>query len=257
MALLRPPLLDDALELTTLLTPSWGEMNTGTLVCAGDPDPKDPDPKPDPKDDNPKDPDPKDDNPDDPDDKVTPDDDWKTKSRKNESRAKRLQRENEELERKLRDREDADKSEQEKALDKAREEARREALSEAEKERRGDRLELAVTRSASRGIKTGEDGKAVRFADPDDALARIERALAKGDIDDSDIFDEDGKVNTDALDDALGEILSAAPHLAADGTAPKPKGDPDSRKGDPALKGQEELEAMSPEDHAKRKYGSK
>lgn len=250
MALPRPALLNDVLELATLLTPSWGEMNTGTLVCEGDPDPKDPDPKPDPKDD-PKDPDPK---PDDPDDKVTPEDDWKTKSRKNESRAKRLQREKEELERKLREREDADKSEQEKALDKAREEARQEALSEADKERRGDRLELAVTRSATRGIKAGEDGKVVRFADPDDALARIERAMAKGDIDDSDIFDEDGKVNTDALEDALGEILSAAPHLAADGTAPKPKGDPDFRKGDPA---QKDLESMSPEDHEKRKYGSK
>lgn len=185
--------------------------------------------------------------------KVEADDDWKAKARKHERETKRLRKQLEERERKIKEREDEEKSEHEKALEKAREEARKEALTEAEKERRGDRLEVAVTRLSTRGFKIGdgEDAKTVRFADSDDAIVHLERAIARGDIDAEEIYDSEGKVNTDALTTALGELLERKPHLA-DGERPTPKGDPDARKGDPA---QKDLESMTPEDHAKRKYG--
>jgi hypothetical protein len=189
--------------------------------------------------------------------KVTPDDDWKAKARKHERAEKRARKEAEEAARKLKDREDADKSEQEKAIEKAREEAKAEAKTEGEKERRADRLDVAVTRLAAKGITIGEgdEAKSVKFADADDALANVERGIARGDIDADDIYDDEGKVKTDALTAALREILDAKPHLAAgDAESAKPSGDPDARKGDPASK---DLEAMSPEDHAKRKYGEK
>jgi hypothetical protein len=217
---------------------------------ADPPDPKDPDPK-DPKDPDPKDPDP-DPDPDD-DTKVTPEDDWKAKSRKNETRAKRAERELEEARQKLKEREDDDKSDQEKAIDEAKAEARKEAEAEAKKERRSDRLEVAVTRLASKGIEVGEgdEKKTLRFEDPEDAQVFIERQLANEDLDEDDIFDEKGKVNTEALTKALAELLEQKPRLAADAEGRKPAGDADARKGDPA---QKDLEAMSPGDHAKRKY---
>lgn len=216
----------------------------------GDPDP-DPDPK-DPKDPDPKDPDPKDPDP----DPVKPDDDWKTKSRKNENAAKAERKRREALEEELSKLRDKDKTEQQKAVDTARDEARTEALSEAEKERRGDRLEVAVTRAASKGVTVGEGDKArtVKFADPEDALLRVERGISRGEIDADDIYDDEGRVKTEALTTALAEIASANSHLVGEGERPKPKGEPDTRKGEP---GSSDLEAMTPEDHAKRKYGTK
>lgn len=205
-----------------------------------DPDPAGPDPDPDP------DPDPE---------KVSKDDDWQTKARKHENAAKRERKRREEAERKLADRDQADMTEHEKALEQARKEARDEALSEAEKDRRADRLEVAVTRLAARGVKIGEgdDEKTIRFADAEDALLNVERAIRRGEIDEDEIYDSEGKVDNDALTKALTELAGAKPHLLADETerSKLPKGDPDTRKGDPATT---DLEAMTPEDHEKRKY---
>lgn len=241
-------------ELADLLRPAWPQItasirSTGVPVAEGDPDPDpkpDPDPDPDPKPDPDPDPDPS---------RVTPDDDWKAKSRKNETRAKKAERERDEALAKLKERDDADQTEHEKALAKAREEARSEALTEAEKDRRNDRLEVASTRLAAKGFEIGEgdQAKTVKFADPDDALIHIERALRAGDVDEADIFGEDGKVQTAALQTALAEILDSKPHLRATENGGTPKGDPDTRRGHTADK---DLEAMTPEDHAKRKYSA-
>ena len=153
--------------------------------------------------------------------------DWKSEARKHERRAKQTARELSSLQSRLKEREDADKTEQEKAIEQAREQARAEALSEADKERRNDRLELAVTRLASRGFGDGD-----RFADPDDALVYLERAIARGDVDPEDIFDDGGKVQTDAVQTALQELLENKPHLRAqtDGAQRVP-GSSDAGKG--------------------------
>lgn len=179
--------------------------------------------------------------------KVAPDDDWKTKSRKHETRAKRAEREAAELRKKLAEREDQDKSEQQKAIEKAKREARDEVMGEVEKERREARLEAAVTRSAARGFEIEVDGEqtTVRFADPDDAQVYIDRAIAKGELDADEIFDEDGKVEGRALNAALAEILEEKPHLR-DGGSGKPKSDPDRGKGSAA---QKDLEDLSVAEH--------
>lgn len=142
---------------------------------------------------------------------------------------KRERKQREELERKLKEREDGDKTEQEKAIDDAKAEVR----AEVEAERRHDRLEVAVTRLAAR-----------TFADTEDALIHLERAIKAGDVDQDDIFDSDGRVQTDAVKTALTELLERKPHLAAgDGTPPP--GDSDAGKG----RGSKGAEAMSPADH--------
>ena len=189
--------------------------------------------------------------------KVSSDDDWKTKARKHESAAKRERKAREEAERRLKEYDDKNKSDLQKAIDEAREEGKKEALSEAEKVRRADRLEVAVTRLAAKGVsvETEENGKVktetLRFEDPEDAQVFIERAIARGDIGEDDIFDDEGKVKTEALSEALAELLKSKPRLAA-GAEGRPSGDPDTRKGNPA---QKDLESMTPEDHARRKYG--
>jgi len=187
--------------------------------------------------------------------KVTADDDWKTKSRKNETRAKKAERERDEAAEKLRKREEEDQTDSERKISEAEKKGREEAESKAEKERKGDRLEVAVTRLASKKLTIGEgdDAEEVRFADTEDALLNIERAIAKGEIDESDIFDDEGKVKTDALQKELADLLKRKPHLKDGGAeeSSSSKGDPDTRKGSSA-KGN--LESMSPEDHAKRKY---
>ena len=210
-----------------------------------DPDPE-PDPKPDPDPDPDPDPEP-----------IKPEDDWKAKARKHERALKAERKAREEMERKLREREDADKSETEKAIEKAREEARTQALTEAEKERRKDKLEVSVTRLSSRGFEIGEgdEKETVKFADPDDAMLHVERAIDKGDLDADEIFDSEGRVNADALQGALAEILESKPHLRAaeNGSTPRPKGGAaDAGKGGSP---KTDLEAMSPADHERRKYG--
>jgi len=184
--------------------------------------------------------------------------DWKKMARKHESgrkaaerKLKREQRERKKLEEDAKKRADAEKTEHEKAVEKAREEGEQAALTKAQKERRKDRLEAAVARLASRGVKVGEgdDAKTVRFADPEDAQVFLDRKLSLGDVDEEDIFDDDGKVQTEALGQALAEILEDRPRLAEDARPSKPSGSADGGKGKGADKG---LEDMSVEEHFQR-----
>lgn len=180
--------------------------------------------------------------------------DWKTESRKHERRAKSSAKRIKELEDELASKSEADKSEEEKRIEAAKKEAREEALSEAQKDRRADRLEVAVTRIAAKGVEIGEgeDKKTVRFADPEDALVFVERRLARGDISDDDIFDSEHRVQTEALEDELRDLLKSKPRLAADsngGDAGKGAGSADGGKGAGSGKG---LEDLTPEDFDKR-----
>jgi len=193
------------------------------------------------------------------DDQVTDKDDWKSKARKHERAAKRERRRREAAEKKLKDKAEKDKTDLQKAIDDAREEGKQEALSEAEKTRRADRLEVAITRLAAKGVEVeveGKDGKSetktLRFADPEDAQVFIERAITREDIDQDDIFEDNGKVNTEALSEELAGLLKRKPRLAVGAEGSVDTGDPDTRKGD---RKQKDLEAMTPEDHARRKYG--
>ena len=196
---------------------------------------------------------------DDDDTRIDRDDDWRTKARKHEHRARR-DRERAERERKARERAERERdelkrnqmSEQERAVAEAEDKGRREAKAEAEAERRADRLELAVTRQATRGVTVGDgdDAEVVKFADADDALLRIQRAIDRGELED--IFGDDGRVDADALETALTEIATEHPHLTGKAAPAPAPGDPDTRKGGAA---DGSLEAMTPEDHAKRKYG--
>lgn len=183
-------------------------------------------------------------------------------SRKHERRAKQAAKERDELAARLKKIEESNQSEQEKAIAKAREEAEDAVTSRYETERRGERLELAATRHATKGVKleVDEDGKKVeklvKFADPDDAIVHLERAIARGDIDKDDIFDDDGKIQAAGLAAALAELLEDKPHLrASDGSGGggrRPQGGADAGRG---AGGGKSLEDMSVEDHAKRKYG--
>lgn len=171
---------------------------------------------------------------------------WKSYARKHEREAKKARKRADEIEAKLKARADADKSEQEKALDAARQEARTQALQEAQKARRGDQLEVAVTRLAARGVDVG-DGKTLRFADPEDALVFIERAVSRGDLDEDEIFTDGDKVATDAVAQALAELLRRKPRLAEGADTKLKVGDADGGKGAPG----KDLGSMSVEDHLK------
>jgi hypothetical protein len=184
--------------------------------------------------------------------------DWKREARKHERRAKKTQAELAEAQRKLKEREDAQKSEQEKAIEKAKAEAKAEAEGGFEETRRADKIENAVTKLASGGFKvTVKDGdeekeKTVRFADSDDAQLRIDRALRDGDLEYEDIY-ADGKVKTDAVTEFLRDLLEEHPRLqATDGTTPKPKkpeGGADAGRGKGSGKS---LEELTPEEHYQR-----
>jgi hypothetical protein len=109
--------------------------------------------------------------------------------------------------------EQANKSESEKAIDKARKEARKEAETEFEKERRSDRLGVAVAKHAR------------ELADVDDVVLNLEQ----GDLDE--LFDDEGKVNADALKAVLDKRSSKRkPHLKAAGVG-KPAGLRQRRRG--------------------------
>lgn len=222
----------DALELAEILVPAWDEMlarlrASGTPVCVGDGDSDaDADVDADPDTDAEVDTDA---------DADADDIDWKAQSRKHERRVKAERKAREEAERKLRERDDTDKSEHDKALEKARAEGKAEALTQSEKERRHDRLEVQATRLAARGITIGhgDDARTVRFADAEDALVNIERGIRSGDIDEDEIFDSEGKVQTDGLASALADLLKRKPHLRATATDgdDRPSGDGDGGKG--------------------------
>lgn len=156
----------------------------------------------------------------------------------------------------LKEREDADKSEQEKAVEKAREAGKQEATVAAEKERRQDRLEVAATRLASKGLVLGEgdDAKTVKFADPEDALVHLERAIAREEVDVDELFDDKGHAKPEALRAALVDLLEQKPHLRErDGDGPQatkpPAGSSDAGKG---ADGKKSLEEMSVEDQYQR-----
>lgn len=80
-------------------------------------------------------------------------------------------------------------------LDKVRAEAKAEAQAEALRERVEDKIEA----------------KAHKFADPEDAVATL---LRKHGIEE---FIDDGKVDVDAIQEALDDLLKSKPYLAAQG----------------------------------------
>ena len=157
---------------------------------------------------------------------TTTEPDWKREARKHERRAKQAAKQLAEYEKKLAEVDEASKTEQEKALEQARKEAKEEVLSEASRELRKERLNSAIARQAAKD-----------FADVDDAIRLI-------DADDDEIFDDEGKVQTDALKSALSDLLERKPHLKAD--AHRPTGGSDAGKGDG---GGKSVEEMSVEDH--------
>ena len=209
-----------------------------------------------------------DDDDDDDDDDTTGDGgkiDWKKMARKHEREAKKERKAREAAEQKVKDRETADQSEHEKAVQAAREEGEKKAREAADKERRGDRLENAVIKLAGRGIKVTvkKDDKEVeetlKFTDPDDAFVHIERMIRNGDIDEDDLFDDKGKIKSDALTEALEELLDNKPHLVAGASnggggagssgGRKVKGSADGGKGSG---GSKSVEDMSVDEHFER-----
>lgn len=151
---------------------------------------------------------------------------------------KRVRQEAEELKAKLAEREDADKSEQEKAVEAAARTAREEAKSESEKERRADKLEMAVTKlGAVRGVKVGDgdDERVVKFADPDDVQMWLEKQIERGEID-ADAIYADGKVNEEALADELARLAGLKPGWLAGAQKGngRPAGSADGGRGSPA-----------------------
>jgi len=159
---------------------------------------------------------------------ATEDTDWKAYARKHERLSKKASKQVEDLQAELAKAKEATQTEQEKALEQARKEAAEEARGELTKELRKERLQSAVARTA-----------AGKFADVDDAIKLL-------DLDDDDIFDEDGKVNADNLKSALDDLLDRKPHLAASPIGKKPAGDADAGKGSGGAKS---LEDMSVEEH--------
>jgi hypothetical protein len=173
-------------------------------------------------------------------DKVQRGDNAQTKARKWERQAKRDREAREKLEAENKKLRESSQSDQDRALTEAKAQARTEALSEATPRMRALALELAVTRLASvRGIKVGdgEDAKTVRFSDPDDVQMWLERQIRTGDLDEKDIYTDDGGVDRDALTDALVTLAAEKPTWlagASNGGARKPAGDVDAGKGKPS-----------------------
>lgn len=121
---------------------------------------------------------------------------------------------------------EANKSEQEKAIEAARKEAADEAKKAAAVELRVERLNSAIAREAAKD-----------FADVDDAIRLL-------DTDNDKLFDDEGRVQTDALKTALSDLLEAKPHLKADDG--RPGGGSGAGQGDGAPAS---LEDMSVDDH--------
>jgi transposase len=154
----------------------------------------------------------------------------------------------------IQEREDQAKSDEQKRIDAAREEERTKLTSEFDKERRKARLESAATRAASKGVKVGEGDQArtQKFADADDAIVHVERAIANDEIEADDLFDEKGKIKQDELESVLSDVLRRKPHLAlrgsgSTGNGAGPDGDADGGKGSGS--GGTSIEDMTPEEH--------
>jgi hypothetical protein len=185
--------------------------------------------------------------------------DWKAMARKHEREAKKARDEAAAHRKKLDEIEAANLSDQEKAIAKAREEATSEVTTKYEAQQRTDRIENAVTKLSLRGFKAKDkDGNEVtlKFADPDDAQLRIDRALRNEDLSYDEIY-AGGKVQTDALTAFLTELLEEHPRLRAEesnGSKKEPV-DFDAGKGHGA--GSKTLEEMTPDDHLKQIQGSR
>ena len=110
--------------------------------------------------------------------------------------------------------------------EKIREQARAEVLAEVLRERALDKVEAKAAKL---------------FADPEDA-----RALLAPHVDE---FIDDGKVDTDAIEEALADLLKRKPHLAAQGGR-RFQGSADGgvRNGAPSQLTREDLVGMSPQD---------
>ena len=157
--------------------------------------------------------------------------DWKNQARRHEREAKAARERAEAAEARVKELEEAGQTEHEKALAQAREEAAAETRQEVTGQVR-EKLLKAEIRALAAGT----------FADPDDAHRLL-------DLEDDDIFNDDGDIQTDALQSALDELLERKPHLrAAPPNGGKPAGDADAGKG----KGAKDLESQTVEDHLKR-----
>lgn len=178
--------------------------------------------------------------------------DWKKLARRHEREAKAARKREVDLQTKLKQRDDADKTEQQKAVDKARDDATAEVTTKYQAEQRDDRIENAVTRLSLRGFKAKDDGKEItlKFADPDDAQLRIDRALRNGELNYDDIYAE-GKVQAGALVDFLTELLEEHPRLRAQEGNGKSTKTVDFDAGKGKGSGGRDLSAMSPDDHLK------
>lgn len=151
------------------------------------------------------------------DDPVKPDDDWQAKARKHERDLKRERKAREDLEAKLAEADNASKSEHEKALEQARKEARAEAKAETTSEFREHILTAEIRVQA-----------AGKFADPGDAVALL-------DLNQAEVFNNDGEIQTADLTQALDDLLERKPHLAAGPANPgRPLGSVDAGKGSAA-----------------------
>lgn len=212
------------------------------------------DPADDVKDDDAKDEDKNDDD----DDHKPAETNWKQQARRHEREAKaardreaKARKREADLTAKLKEREDADKTEQEKAVEKARTDATTDVTSKYEQERRAERLELAVTRAAiSRGVKVGEGDKqkTVKFTDAEDVQMWVERQIRNGAADD--IYTDEGKVNASTLIDLLADLAASKPSWLQGATNGAGKvADFDAGKGKGGPKG---IEDMSVEEHYKR-----
>lgn len=200
--------------------------------------------------------------------KINATDDWKTKARKSERQRKReaderkrAVAERDELAAKLAKIEESNLSAQEKAIKAAREEATSEVTTRYEAERRTDRIESAVTKLALTGftVKDGDKDVTLKFADPDDAQLRLDRAIRNEEISYDEIY-ADGKVQKDAITAFLTDLLEEHPRLRAaesNGTTTgSKKVDLDGGKGSGGGAAKA-LEEMSPDDHLKAIQGTR
>jgi hypothetical protein len=206
----------DALELAALLRPAWADIDaglraSGVLLNEGDPEPEpEPEPTPDPE----------------PEPEPEPVD-WKAQSRKHEREAKKARTEREALAAKLKEREDADKTEQERAVENAREEAAAAAKTETSQAFR-DKLLKAEVRAQAAG----------KFANPALAVKLL-------DLDHETIFDDDGEIDTDVIAQAIDAFLEQEPGLKAGAQS---RGSSDAGRGSSGTA----LADMTPEDHFQR-----
>ena len=119
-------------------------------------------------------------------------------------------------------------------VDQIREQARTEARAEAMKDRVVDKIEAKAAKA---------------FTDAEDAVAILLRSH------DADDFLDDGKIDVEAIQDALDELLEKKPHLAVqDGK--RFKGSPDGGTRKAARPGQltrDDLKRMSPKEITKAK----